>query len=226
MTCLSSRSRLCSMTLLTLLVSIHGQRVWSQAVIQCSQIVQGHLEIADLKEFTFAASAGDTVSIVLPDVYAAVFDLFGPHRQIVKDPVGNPFENRNSLGGDGLSLPMTGTYTVRVHDEFFNDIRDFALSLEWLFRVPLPEVHFIRGDSSRDFCVDLSDAIYTLTYLFLGGSDPACLDAADVDDSGKLDLTDAIYTLSFLFLGGQAPSTPFPVSGTDPTPDDLGCVPE
>ena len=51
-----------------------------------------------------------------------------------------------------------------------------------------------------------------------------CLDAADVDDSGRVDLTDAIGLLQFLFLGGAGPRSPFPGCGADPSEDGLGCA--
>lgn len=38
---------------------------------------------------------------------------------------------------------------------------------------------FIRGDSNHDGRADLSDAVYTLSWKFLGGPEPACRDAAD-----------------------------------------------
>jgi len=77
--------------------------------------------------------------------------------------------------------------------------------------------------------VDLSDAIYTFQYLFLGGSAPTCLDAADANDDEDIDLSDGIYTLQYLYLGGPAPPPPGPSSaGVDPPdpahPEALGCA--
>jgi len=80
---------------------------------------------------------------------------------------------------------------------------------------------FVRGDANSDSRVDVSDALHVFSYLFLGGPDPACPDAADADDSGKLDLTDGVVVLGQLFLGGQI-SEPYPLVGTDGTADDLG----
>jgi hypothetical protein len=71
--------------------------------------------------------------------------------------------------------------------------------------------------------VDISDVIFTLSYLFLGGEAPKCADAADADDTGDLLLTDAIYLLGHLFLGGPRPPPPFPEEGFDPTEDALDC---
>ncbi len=88
------------------------------------------------------------------------------------------------------------------------------------------QAHFLRGDSNHDRVVDLSDAIFTVRYLFEAGGRPACADAADVDDNGKLDMADVVRTLSFLFAGGPPPEAPYPIFEGDPTPDDLDCLPE
>ena len=82
---------------------------------------------------------------------------------------------------------------------------------------------FIRGDSNDDRRVDLSDAVRTLGYLFLGNEPVSCLDAADADDDGGITLTDPIYTLEFLFRGGTPMPSPYPAPGMDPTPDAIGC---
>ena len=92
---------------------------------------------------------------------------------------------------------------------------------------------FLRGDAdlsgsrSGNFgsALTVSDAVSTLQFLFSGGEPPACLDAADVDDSGVITLTDPLVTLNFLFRQGIRPAEPFPNPGLDPTPDDdLDCA--
>jgi hypothetical protein len=86
-------------------------------------------------------------------------------------------------------------------------------------------IPFLRGDVTADGEVNLSDAIFTLNYLFLSGAAPECMDAADSDDSGKLDLSDPIYLLGHLFLGGRRPPAPGPdVCGEDPSEDTLSCL--
>ena len=79
-----------------------------------------------------------------------------------------------------------------------------------------------RGDGNLDRHVDVSDAAHTLGGLFLG-QEFTCLDAADVDDDGKVSITDALVVLLHLFLGGRAPDAPFPQCGLDPTLDGLSC---
>jgi hypothetical protein len=82
---------------------------------------------------------------------------------------------------------------------------------------------FVRGDADASGGLDISDAILTLNYLFVGNESPTCLDAVDANDSGKADISDALYSLSFLFLGGTAPPAPHPGCGADPTADEVEC---
>jgi hypothetical protein len=99
--------------------------------------------------------------------------------------------------------------------------------LAWLvacFLLPAPAAaDFLRGDSSLDGKVDLTDAIVTLRFLLLGGS-LVCDDAADASDDGTLNLEDAIDVLNALFRGGILPSPGAFVPGADPTCDRLGCA--
>jgi hypothetical protein len=88
--------------------------------------------------------------------------------------------------------------------------------------LPPPE-EFRRGDANAGEGTNLSDAVFILNFLFLGGTEPTCEDAADTDDNGVLNITDAVYLLNFLFLGGPAPEPPFPTCGPDPTGDALTC---
>jgi len=84
---------------------------------------------------------------------------------------------------------------------------------------------FRRGDSNDDGNGDLSDAIFTLAWRFLGGPAPGCDDAADTNDDGSIDLADPVHLMNFLFRGGPAPPLPGLLRcGPDPTPDRLSCA--
>ncbi|MBI4606238.1 MAG: hypothetical protein HY721_30085 [Planctomycetes bacterium] len=83
---------------------------------------------------------------------------------------------------------------------------------------------FKRGDSNADAKVDISDAVNTLGFLFLGGTAPPCNDAADTNDDGKVDISDAVNLLNFLFTGGGPPPAPHPDCGEDSTADGLDCA--
>ena len=83
---------------------------------------------------------------------------------------------------------------------------------------------FIRGDANGDRKVDISDPQRTLSFLFLGGLQPYCLDAADANDDGRLDVSDPIATLGSLFLGTGPLPPPNDTPAEDPTPDSFGCL--
>jgi hypothetical protein len=94
-------------------------------------------------------------------------------------------------------------------------------------RAPVDEpggAAFRRGDADGTGGVNLTDAVFLLTYLFLEGPAPGCLESADGDDNGVLNLTDGLYLLNYLFLDGEAPPEPFAACGPDPSPDALGCA--
>lgn len=103
----------------------------------------------------------------------------------------------------------------------------FAVTGVILLNRPAPgqEADFLRGDSNADGALNISDGVFALSYLFLGGNPPTCLDAVDADDSGMLNITDAIFTLEFLFLGGPQPPAPGHIDcGPDISVDGLGCA--
>jgi hypothetical protein len=86
-----------------------------------------------------------------------------------------------------------------------------------------PLERFLRGDSDASGEFDITDGVFTLNYLFIGGPAPPCPDSADTDGSGDLNITDAIAVLNYLFLGHEAPAPPGPDScGRDPVADELG----
>lgn len=82
---------------------------------------------------------------------------------------------------------------------------------------------FIRGDTNSDADLDIADAVFTLSYLFVDGSAPTCLDSADANDDRSVDIADAIAVLGYLFAAfGDLPA-PFGECGADPTGDTLDC---
>jgi hypothetical protein len=87
---------------------------------------------------------------------------------------------------------------------------------------PPPDTRFRRGDCDADGVVSITDGIFGLGLLFLGGEPTSCFDACDSDDSGLFNLSDALGLLHFLFAVGEVPRFPGPtLCGVDPTFDEL-----
>ncbi len=88
---------------------------------------------------------------------------------------------------------------------------------------PARAMPFRRGDSNGDGRIDISDAVKVLAWLFLGDSQPGCLESADSNGDSKHDIADAVGLLSFLFLGGEAPPFPGPQWCGLPQEPVFGC---
>jgi ELWxxDGT repeat protein len=148
------------------------------------------------------------------------FATDGSHLLFLEDP-SDIFISDGTLAGTKPLLQMGMLSWIRTtHGRllFSQGLQLWALSLD-----DFAEPRFRRGDTNADGTLDMSDAVATLAYLFLGTAAPSCLDAADANDSGAVDLSDAVFTLGYLFLGTAAPPAPFGVCGVDPTTDNLDC---
>jgi plastocyanin len=85
------------------------------------------------------------------------------------------------------------------------------------------EKTFVRGDSSGEGVVDISDAVAILGFLFLGGTIRPCADALDANDDGIVNIGDPVFILNFLFTGGVTIPKPYPRPGADRSEDGLHC---
>lgn len=83
---------------------------------------------------------------------------------------------------------------------------------------------FVRGDSNADGEVDISDAVFTLVYLFKAGASPVCEDAADANDDSVIDVADPLACLFGLFEPAFTIPAPYPECGEDSTTDQLDCI--
>lgn len=64
-----------------------------------------------------------------------------------------------------------------------------------------PLTFYMIGDANGDQVANISDAIFTLHWLYLGGEEPPCQLAADVNGDGDVDLSDPIVQLRHMFVG-------------------------
>jgi len=67
----------------------------------------------------------------------------------------------------------------------------------------------ICGDASGDGKVNVSDAVYIINYVFVGGPAPVHFGVGDVDDSASVNVSDAVYLINYVFNGGPEPNCPF-----------------
>jgi len=67
-------------------------------------------------------------------------------------------------------------------------------------------VQFLCGDVNKDGVVNVTDVVYLINYLFIGGPPPIpILQVGDVNQDGVVNVTDVVYLINHLFIGGPAP---------------------
>jgi hypothetical protein len=99
---------------------------------------------------------------------------------------------------------------------------DLGFDLELMAGPPAIRPSFIRGDADGNGEPEVTDAISLLGYLFLNGSEPGCLSAADANDDDAIDISDCLALLWHLFFQDTPLPEPSPDCGADPTPG-LSC---
>ena len=79
-------------------------------------------------------------------------------------------------------------------------------SISWIgydgrFRVRCP----ICGDADNSAGVDISDAVFLISYIFSNGPAPSPTLQGDANCDAAVDISDVVYLITFIFGGGAAP---------------------
>jgi len=115
-------------------------------------------------------------------------------------------DEKKLLAGTATNVTFEGTaWEDRVVLQFFAQLGDGCYGSPQLECSPAPS--YIAGICNGSEKLEISSAIFGLTFLFNGGDTPPCKAACDANGDGEINLSDMIHVLGFLFLGGDAPST-------------------
>lgn len=66
-------------------------------------------------------------------------------------------------------------------------------------------LRYITGDANTDGEINISDVVYLINYLFIGGPPPTPLVAGDANCNGTINATDVVYLINYLFISGPPP---------------------
>jgi hypothetical protein len=62
------------------------------------------------------------------------------------------------------------------------------------------------GDANNDGSVNVSDAVYIINFVFVGGSEPQpVLACGDANSDGTVNVSDAVMIINYVFVGGTQP---------------------
>lgn len=113
-----------------------------------------------------------------------------------------------TLPGDADSVTVSGTTSAEqeIVLQFFASFDGQCYGSDLVRCTSEGKNAFVRGlCDSRESTLNISSPIFGLSFLFLGGELPSCLEACDADGDGGFNITDPVHVLNFLFLGGPAP---------------------
>jgi len=80
---------------------------------------------------------------------------------------------------------------------------------------------YICGDANGDGSVNISDAVFIINYVFVGGDAPYPIEAADVNGDVSCNVSDAVFIINHVFIGGPAPAAcPYLINIIDLQPGD------
>lgn len=65
--------------------------------------------------------------------------------------------------------------------------------------------YYLCGDTDGNGIVNISDAVYLISYIFGGGPAPEPLLSGDADCNEIVNISDAVYLIAYIFGGGPAP---------------------
>ena len=192
-----------------------------------------YLEVTEEVTVNFGISSDDSVHVLLDGV---TLHANAVARGALDRAYQDTLLSHESLGGVVLS-PGHHTLLVKIFegggehnfrlgftDEFGVELAEppSEISVSLVPRRIVIDPQFVRGDCNLDGDGNITDGIFLLNFLFLGGSPPGCREACDNNGDGELNITNGVYLFNFLFLGGPPPPEPFPACGP-PVGGPLGC---
>jgi len=154
-------------------------------------------------------------SYQIPDGYKKV-----PYHYQMQVIGGTPPYNWTYVSGDmpygliftgGAQGTISGTptwkatfyFTFAVSDNSASTMVDTMHSGMTITDPPPPA--YICGDANASGAVDISDAVYLISYIFSGGPAPSPMLRGDANCDSTVDISDVVYLISYIFSGGLAP---------------------
>jgi len=67
------------------------------------------------------------------------------------------------------------------------------------------EPEYVCGDANADGIVNVSDAVWIINYVFVGGDPPLPLEAGDANCDDICNVSDAVWIINYVFVGGNEP---------------------
>jgi protocatechuate 3,4-dioxygenase beta subunit len=121
------------------------------------------------------------------------------------------FARSSTDGGYVINGLLPGTYTVTAsmvmyHDGSYPDPVGVVSGNVDGINIELPSVRV--GDVTGEGTINVTDVIFLINYLYIGGPAPVPLMTGDANCDGRINITDVIHIINYLYIGGPSPCNP------------------
>jgi hypothetical protein len=140
---------------------------------------------------------------------ARVRVVAGSLAQIREISGGMGFYSQNSLTAEFGLGSQTDADTVQVFWPSGLDTTLTAITANQVITI-FETSTYVCGDADGNTIVNISDAVFLISYIFGGGSAPDPLLSGDADCNGIVNISDAVYLIAYIFGGGAAPCASCP----------------
>ncbi len=65
--------------------------------------------------------------------------------------------------------------------------------------------YYICGDANSDVTVNVSDAVWIINYVFIGGEPPEPYKSGNPNCDESVNISDAVWIINYVFMGGKEP---------------------
>jgi hypothetical protein len=100
---------------------------------------------------------------------------------------------------------MNYSYALTRGGESMLVTEDKAAILPVLVGGNLTVLPYLCGDTNKDKTVNVSDAVFIINYVFVGGDPPNPLESGDANCDGDCNVSDAVWIINYVFVGGSQP---------------------
>jgi hypothetical protein len=122
--------------------------------------------------------------------------------------------SHSDFTGEVFEMLIKGSDFLGTYPLFWDtDTYTYSVTGDWLAGGSFQQdgevvvVGHRSGDANFDHVINIFDATYIISYLYLGGPSPLpIIETGDADANGAINLLDVTRIISFLYLNGPAPS--------------------
>jgi hypothetical protein len=185
----------------TLSISVDTSAVNQLPVVSCIYFPDG--------DTCFVPYVPQQVAAYALDPDGSVAQYFWSCTPVSSGYFSNPYANPTDFTANPW-LEKTGfprLVRIQVTDNYGQYSRYRSVDID---QCPITQCVCIScGDANNDEEIDISDAVFLISYIFSGGAAPHDCNGpngkGDANGDGGIDISDAVYLISYIFSGGLPP---------------------